>query len=695
MNKISRLGLKIVLPTLIVTLAAILLIVMIIINIFGSGYLSVSSSYIDTLTENYSKQIENKMALSLNTAETLSRSIETLVDREDATREEVLSLVATVLKEHDELVGIGVGFEPNVFDQNDVENIGKRHSDHTGRFVPYTFKENGRIDYTILVGYDDLGVDGSWYSVPKATNRSYVTDPYWYDVGSEKYLIYTCVAPILDHSGKFIGMVGFDTIVSELHTIAENANLFESGHMSLVSPDETIAFHPNEEAVGMNARDYFPEEVNALIDTVRSDGVMGNVQAVSPYNKELSQFVVYQIDPGSTGIGWTVITAVPSSQINKVQNESNAAAAIAGVIITAVLAIILSVILSRLVLRPVKMVRRATDQMASGSLNINIPYKSDDEFGILITNLENTSKKLLLYVNNISDTLGEISKGNMAVSSDVEYVGDFIPIKTAIQNITDYLNMTILQLRQSSSQISARSSHVNSGARVLSQGSLEQAGAIEELSVVIDDVVEHFTRTANEAEQASERAKLVVKEATEGNKLMENMLVSMDEINKSSGEIRNIIKSIEEIAFQTNILALNAAVEAARAGAAGKGFAVVADEVRNLAVKSANASQDTASLIDISLTAVQKGVDIAKETAGSLLSVTTGINEVTGTINDISQASKNQSIAVSQVVSAVEKISNVVQTNSASAEESAAASDELSGQAVVLDELVSKFNLKE
>jgi Methyl-accepting chemotaxis protein len=695
MNKISRLGLKIVLPTLIAIVVAILLIIAIIINIYGSGYLSVSNNYINTLTDNYSKQIENKMALTLSTADTLSRSIEVMVDREDATREELLNLVATVLKQHDELVGIGVGFEPNVFDQNDAENKGKKHSDSTGRFVPYTFIEEGKTDFTILVGYDDLGPDGSWYSVPKATNMSYVTDPYWYEVGSEKYLIYTCVAPILNHNGKFIGMVGFDTKVSALHDIVEGANLFESGHMALISPDETIAFHPNEEAVGKHGKDYFPEEIYSLIEVVRNTGQMGEAQAISPYSSEASQFTVSQINVGDTGAGWTVVTIVPLSQINKVQNDSNMAAIIATIIITVILAIILSIILGRLVLRPVRMVKKATDEMANGSLDIDIPYKSNDEFGELVANLESTSKKLLSYVNNISDTLGEISNGNMSASIDVDYIGDFIPIKTAIQKITDYLNSTLLQLRQSASQISAGSANVNSRAMMLSQGSIEQAGAIEELSVVIDDIVEHFSTTAKEAAHANERANSVVEEAAEGNRHMENMLVAMNEINKSSGEIRNIIKSIEEIAFQTNILALNAAVEAARAGAAGKGFAVVADEVRNLAAKSATASQNTASLIDVSLSAVTKGVEIANETADSLRSVTVGINDVKDTINDISQASNNQSVAVSQVVNAVDKISDVVQTNSASAEQGAAASEELSSQAVLLDDMIGKFKLKE
>ena len=696
MSKLSRLGLKIVIPTLLITMAAIVFIVMFIINIFGAGYMSVSEKYLYSLTENYAGQIENKLALSLNTAEMLSSSLESMINSGEPVREEALGLVATVLRQHGELVGIGIGFEPDAFDGRDRENLGKKHSDDTGRFVPYTFREDGEIDYTLLVGYDDPGLDGSWYSVPKATNKTYVTDPYWYEVGSEKYLIYTCVSPILDENGKFIGMVGFDTKVSEINDIVESAVLYDSGYLSLISPNGTVAYHPQSEMIGLSASGSFAPEIIELVNTAHNSGAIIKREAASPVDQSISCYVLSSIKVGSSdSVGWTVITTVPKAEINKVYDASNFAALLASGITAVVLAVMLGFFLYLLVLRPAKMIKEATDKMAEGSLNIHIPYKSKDEFGLLAANLENTSQKIRTYVSNISDTLGEISSGNMAVAIDLDYIGDFIPIKESILQITEYLNSTLLQLSDSSGQIANRSAQVTSGAQTLSQGAVEQAGAVEELAATIEDISEHFKKIAAGAAQANASAEVVGGEAAEGNRHMEDMLAAMREINKSSGEIRTIIASIEEIAFQTNILALNASVEASRAGSAGLGFAVVAEEVRSLATKSADASKNTSDLIDMSLAAVQKGVDIAGETARSLFSVTKGISDVTATINEISLAASTQSASVSQVVDVVDQISTVVQTNSATAQESAEASEELADQAQILDEMVGNFKLKD
>ena len=293
--------------------------------------------------------------------------------------------------------------------------------------------------------------------------------------------------------------------------------------------------------------------------------------------------------------------------------------------------------------------------------------------------------------------LGEMAKGNFAVEPRVpeRYVGDFTAVLNSLTNIKSRLSNVMMQINQSADQVAAGSDQVSSGAQALSQGATEQASSVEELAATIADISSQVTRNAENAKQASQKANTLGVELDEGTRQMNEMTAAMDEIRGKSQEIGKIIKTIEDIAFQTNILALNAAVEAARAGAAGRGFAVVADEVRNLASKSADASKETSALIEDSVRAVENGSRVAAETAKTIMTVAEESRSIVTTIDEIAQASMQQADAVVQVTQGMDQISSVVQTNSATAEESAAASEELSSQASMLKELVGQFSFSE
>ena len=275
-----------------------------------------------------------------------------------------------------------------------------------------------------------------------------------------------------------------------------------------------------------------------------------------------------------------------------------------------------------------------------------------------------------------------------------DYVGEFAKMKTAMQNISKTLTATLTQINLAADRVSTGSDQISGGAQALSQGATEQASSIQELSATITDIAEHVKSNAANAEQSSKMANELEREIVLSNDQMQQMISSMHEISNTSNEIGKIIKTIEDIAFQTNILALNAAVEAARAGAAGKGFAVVADEVRNLAGKSADAAKNTTALIEKSIKAVESGVLIADKTAQSLTTVVSSARTVTGNIDKISAATKEQASSISEISMGVEQVSSVVQTNSATAEESAAASQELSSQAQMLKTLAGRFRFK-
>lgn len=360
-------------------------------------------------------------------------------------------------------------------------------------------------------------------------------------------------------------------------------------------------------------------------------------------------------------------------------------------------AVVMAVRLTKSILKPVNELKGAMAEMEKGNLNVSIAYASRDELGQLADSVRAVTEFLRAVIADEGRLLSEMSGGNFDVGTDMSerYVGDYHSLITSLQKLRDNLSSTLFQINQSAEQVSTGAEQVSSGAQGLSQGATEQASAIEELAATINEISASINKNAGSAVEASDKANAMGRQVKESNSRMQEMLAAMSDIRGSSSEIGKIIKTIEDIAFQTNILALNAAVEAARAGEAGKGFAVVADEVRNLAGKSAEASKNTSSLIEGSLRSVERGTRIADDTAKSLDAVAAGAAEVLEIINEISVSGREQAEAIVQITQGVDQISSVIQTNSATAEESAAASEELSGQAGIMRELTARFKLPE
>lgn len=344
------------------------------------------------------------------------------------------------------------------------------------------------------------------------------------------------------------------------------------------------------------------------------------------------------------------------------------------------------------VIRPLKVIQEKMLEFSKGNLSINGEMQEDtSELGMLVYSVNQMRDHLQRYIMDIHEKLMQMAQGNLDIHMDIEYIGDFAEIADSMKKISSSLSGAFQEIDTAANQVAAGADQVSSGAQALSQGATEQASAVEELAATVQEINMKISQTAKDTDSANEITMATGTKVNESKLKMQQLVAAMEEIKQTSQQIQGIIKTIDDIAFQTNILALNAAVEAARAGAAGKGFAVVADEVRNLAGKSAEASRNTQELIQNSIQAVENGSILATDTAQVLEETAAEATHVVESIKRIAEAATEQAQAAEQIAIGLDQVSSVVQTNSATAEESAAASEELSGQASMLKMLVGKF----
>ena len=446
------------------------------------------------------------------------------------------------------------------------------------------------------------------------------------------------------------------------------------------------------------------EKYWAQADVIRQNIEVISKEATAEMNAKSYQMYINEFLPVVDILNEKILNIANGVEELAVEQDSLATSTATAILIliisilavSVVLAVIMGMLIQKSIATPVKEIEGAMAALTNGELDkASVTYTSKDELGGLSENMRSLTVRLRDIIHEVSDLLGKMGNGNFTVESSKSeiYVGSYQEILNAMQNIKENLSNTLLQINQSSDQVSSGSEQVSSGAQALSQGATEQASSIEELSATIMEISGQIADTAQGAKDAYTTVDNVAGEVAASNEHMQQLITAMGDITQKSGEIGKIIKTIEDIAFQTNILALNAAVEAARAGSAGKGFAVVADEVRNLASKSAEAAKNTTALIGGTITAVEAGTKIADETASRLTKVVEGTKGVVTIVERIDKATNEQAQAISQVTTGVDQISSVVQTNSATAEESAAASEELSGQANMLKSLVGRFKL--
>lgn len=427
--------------------------------------------------------------------------------------------------------------------------------------------------------------------------------------------------------------------------------------------------------------------INSSLDAIKNNEDILGYMNLETEKSDLITKAALELEKQSNDIKTTVL-----SDIAEQEKFGYLMTAIISVT-TLVISLIIGLASTRSILIPITLIVDAFKKLRDGDLNETVHYEADDELGVLAKNLNETIVFWENIIHELIENFDLLAHGNLNISMRQDYIGGFAPIKTNLEELTHKLNITLSQIDESSIQVKEGSQQIANASLLLAQGATEQAGSIEELSSAIIEVSNNVSQNAKNAAEANQRALDIGAHLNHSNSQMNEMLIAMEVINAKSSEIENIIKTIDAIAFQTNILALNAAVEAARAGSSGRGFAVVADEVRNLASKSAIAAKDTHVLINDTIAAVRNGTTIANETANSLNKVVQNTTQIVDLIDNINVSSSEQATSISQISIGLEQISQVIQSNSATSEEDAAAAEELLGLSELLHELITTFEL--
>ena len=587
----------------------------------------------------------------------------------------LLTNIYANMKTDGNIIGAGVFFEPNAF-LSDYENYGL-----------YITKKGAEEKVVEQLGYD-FYKDKDYYLAGKE-GKSLVTNVYADDEVAG-LSIFSITSPIMVN-GQFKGITILDINAKALTSISKSDAEFPTMFSELIEDNEVI--RGNAEHDGKQLSELMPEKGYQQIKALMEEGQPFIKKIIGQSGKEEREFFTPVNLKGENW--WFRISMTEVDYDHDVDRMVLVAMALG--LLTVGIVIVATVFYLNKSLKPLTMVANSSKKLAAGDFDIEMHYAYQDEIGTLIHAMEEVVDRVKHIITDLSEKLGNISKGNFRLQNGMEeyYTGAYAPILSALSEITTDLSKTMSEIQESAGKVNNNAEQVSSAAQGLSQGATEQASSIEELSATMNDITNQINATAKTTQEASSLSVNAGQALRLSNNKMQEMSKAMSAITEKSAEISKIIKTIDDIAFQTNILSLNAAIEAARAGAAGKGFAVVADEVGNLAQKSANAAQNTASLIEETIEAVENGAKIAEETADSLDSLSKHTEQINALIQDISLSSEEEAKGVRQITQGVDQISSVVQSNTATAEETAAASEELTEQANKLKDLVAGFQLKE
>lgn len=545
-------------------------------------------------------------------------------------------------------------------------------------------------DASALVMSDGYITDEGWQVSSRPWYRcaevgtTILTEPYE-DVNTGK-MVLTVATPVYDSSGSLLGVTGLDILLDDIVNITSEYVIGKSGYVMLLSTEGLFIYHPENEYINT-----YISDMDISKEVV--DAVLNKQEMLMKYKANGEGKFGYVANVGNTG--YVVISCL--TVIEYYTTIVMIGAMLIAVFVLGIIVIFINIKkVTAQITKPLEDLNETAQKLAEGNLQVELNVVSEDEIGELADSIGKTVTRLKEYINyidEIADVLGKIADGKLAIRLQYSYAGEFGKVKDALIHISDSMIDVMQNIHSSSVQVSTGSDELARAAEVLADNSQIQAAAVQELVATSLTVSEQVEENKKDSEKSVEYAKDVTTMMEESQRQMKQMREAMNKIQDASNEVVTIIKTIEDIATQTNLLSLNASIEAARAGEAGKGFAVVADEIGKLANESANAVNITRNLIGVSLSEIETGNEIANQVLESLSQSVHKIEDVNTMIQKSACNAITQMESMNQIQNGIEEISKGIQDNSAMAEETSATSEELAGQVVTLNKLVNKFEL--
>ena len=566
------------------------------------------------IVSTYAKDIEREMSSYISMLKTTSLSLKNDILNKTITRQSHAEVLGEVLKNNKNLFSIYEMWEKNAFDGRDSEFIDTDYgSENDGRYGPAFFYDDNTVTYD-KVYQEEFDANPDYYTIPKDTKQLYISDVEKDDtyVGADTVLTVSVVEPILDNSGKFLGMVGVDFSAANLVKIVSAISTNEGMEGYLINQSGIILASTNTMNIGREISSIYTDNANQIMNAIENNIKYSFINKIDKH--KMFNIIVPLTSLKDDYNSIVLLVSVPEMVIVK-ENIINAIiTSILAIVILIIFLIIINILIKKSLIDPILNILHVSEKLSSGDLT---SYKNEalskrkDEIGLIFNSIQNT------------------------------------------QNI---LSNIIKQILDSTNAMENASKNVSAGSADLSNRTEKQRDDLKLINETMTNTLKVIDKTTNDIALTNDKIQVLTDSSEHCYNLSKESMSLMEDITKATAEISNITKMIDDIAMQTNILALNASVEAARAGEQGKGFAVVAAEVRNLAQTSQESVKNITNIVNNSIEKINEGNSKIKETMDALEDITNKAKESSDIVSQMVESSTQQDASAREVQSAVNSV---------------------------------------